>query len=410
MAESYYSILTSIGKAQIANALGLGTKVDFVTMKVGDGNGSYYNPTESQTDLVHTVWEGAIGQVAIDEDNSNWINIEVLIPPDVGDFFIREYCVFDASGNMLAIAKCAETYKPLPSDGSTKEINMKMVLAISNTSSITLKIDPTIIFAKKKDVDEVSSRVDALTTQLSEITQKQNKFTEDANGKLLYNGNKVGATKASELTLDPISGMSSTNVQAGIAEAFQYANNGKTSIANVVGKVTGSNTHAQIASEIQTDKNTMATNITSKGITANGTETLASLAGKVGQISVASLGGRKFATNTTSSSSSATSFTYLDGSTGTFYYLSVNGLSFKPTLIIAIGWDNSLRRNLTITYDELGLTSNNYPKVARLLDSSDSPTRYETYTFKADVSSASVYNGGFTLPSGSGTYTWFAFE
>lgn len=70
---------------------------------------------------------------------------------------------------MLAIAKCAETYKPLPSDGSTKEINMKMVLAISNTSSITLKIDPTIIFAKKKDVDEVSSRVDALTTQLSDL-------------------------------------------------------------------------------------------------------------------------------------------------------------------------------------------------------------------------------------------------
>ncbi len=169
MAESYYSILTSIGKAQIANALGLGTKVDFVTMKVGDGNGSYYNPTESQTDLVHTVWQGAIGQVAIDEDNSNWINIEVLIPPDVGGFFIREYGVFDASGNMLAIAKCAETYKPLPSDGSTKEINMKMVLAISNTSSITLKIDPTIIFAKKKDVDEVSSRVDALTTQLSDL-------------------------------------------------------------------------------------------------------------------------------------------------------------------------------------------------------------------------------------------------
>ncbi|WP_315074363.1 phage tail protein [uncultured Clostridium sp.] len=92
-----------------------------------------------------------------------------MIPPDVGGFFIREYGVFDASGNMLAIAKCAETYKPLPSDGSTKEINMKMVLAISNTSSITLKIDPTIIFAKKKDVDEVSSRVDAITTQLSDL-------------------------------------------------------------------------------------------------------------------------------------------------------------------------------------------------------------------------------------------------
>ncbi|NRT90084.1 phage tail protein [Clostridium beijerinckii] len=169
MAESYYSILTNVGKAQIANAIGLGNKIDFVKMKVGDGNGSYYNPTESQTDLVHTVWEGAIGHVAVDENNSNWINIEVLIPPDVGGFFIREYGIFDANNNMLAVAKCAETYKPLPADGSTKEINMKMIIAVSNTSSITLKIDPTILFAKKKDVDEVSTRVDQLSVSINNI-------------------------------------------------------------------------------------------------------------------------------------------------------------------------------------------------------------------------------------------------
>uniref|UniRef100_UPI00261A706E phage tail protein n=1 Tax=Clostridium sp. TaxID=1506 RepID=UPI00261A706E len=166
MAETYYSILTSIGKAKIANAAGLGNKINFVTMKVGDGNGSYYNPTESQTDLVHTVWQGNITQVAIDEDNSNWINIEVLIPPSDGGFFIREYGVFDSDGNMIAVAKCAETYKPLPADGGTKEITMKMVLAISNTSSITLKIDPTIIFAKKSEVETVQSQVNTISTEV----------------------------------------------------------------------------------------------------------------------------------------------------------------------------------------------------------------------------------------------------
>lgn len=166
MAETYYSILTSIGKAQIANGIGLGTKVDFVKMKVGDGNGTYYNPTESQLDLIHTVWEGPIGHVALDEDNPNWLNIEVLIPPDVGGFMIREYAVFDANNHMLAIAKCAETYKPLPSDGSTKEINMKMVLAVSNTSSITLKIDPSILFAKKSEVEVVQNQVTAIATEI----------------------------------------------------------------------------------------------------------------------------------------------------------------------------------------------------------------------------------------------------
>ncbi|MCI1478128.1 MAG: phage tail protein [Clostridium beijerinckii] len=183
MAESYYSILTNIGKAQIANAIGLGNKIDFVKMKVGDGNGSYYNPTESQTDLVHTVWEGAIGHVAVDENNPNWINIEVLIPPDAGGFFIREYGVFDANDNMLAVAKCAETYKPLPADGSTKEINMKMIIAVSNTSSITLKIDPTILFAKKKDVDEVSTRVDQLSVSINNInTQLSDRVYQAAGG------------------------------------------------------------------------------------------------------------------------------------------------------------------------------------------------------------------------------------
>jgi phage-related tail fiber protein len=50
MAEKFYSLLTNIGKAKIANSVGLGTKINFVTMKVGDGGGAYYEPTEDQTD------------------------------------------------------------------------------------------------------------------------------------------------------------------------------------------------------------------------------------------------------------------------------------------------------------------------------------------------------------------------
>ncbi|KAI3350800.1 phage tail protein [Clostridium botulinum] len=168
MDEKFYSILTSIGKAKIANSLGLGTKIDFVKMKVGDGGGKYYNPIETQLDLINTVWECNIGHVSVDDDNPNWINIEVLIPPTDGGFMIREYGVFDKDNNMLAIAKCAETYKPTASDGSTKEINIKMVLAVSNTSSINLKIDPTIIFAKKKEIEEVSLRVNELNKQIKD--------------------------------------------------------------------------------------------------------------------------------------------------------------------------------------------------------------------------------------------------
>lgn len=166
MAEKFYSLLTNIGKAKIANSVGLGTKINFVTMKVGDGNGSYYEPTEDQLDLKNTVWQGNINHVDIDPVNPSWINIEVMIPSNVGGFTIREYGAFDEEGNMIAICKCAESYKPVIADGSTKELLLNMILAVSNIESINLKIDPTIIFAKKSEVEQLRTDI---TTQLSDL-------------------------------------------------------------------------------------------------------------------------------------------------------------------------------------------------------------------------------------------------
>ena len=192
MAEKFYTIITDIGKAKIANCISQATKVDFVKMKVGDGGGKYYNPIETQTDLINTVWEGDIGHVVVDKENPNWINIEVILPADVGGFMIREYGVFDSENNLLAIAKCAETYKPVAAEGSTKELNMKMILAISNIDSITLKIDPALMYAKKKDLDVISNKV-------NELEDKLNKHIDDS----LYQeaGGTATAITLSMLTL-----------------------------------------------------------------------------------------------------------------------------------------------------------------------------------------------------------------
>lgn len=120
---------------------------------------------------------------------------------------------------------------------------------------------------------------------LAQLGLKQSYFTEDVNHKLYYKGSKVGATNANEISLSAISGMTSSNVQSGFSELFTFANNGKTSVASVVGNLTSSNTFAQITSEIQTDKNTLATNLTNKGITASGNDTLRNLVGLVGTMS-----------------------------------------------------------------------------------------------------------------------------
>lgn len=169
MAEQFYTIPTAIGKAKIANSIALGAKVNLKTMKIGDSNGIYYNPSESQTDLVHTVYSCEINSVEIDESNSNWINVVCAIPADVGDFFIREVGIFDDNNDLIAIGKYPETYKPLASNGSTKELYIKMTFEVTNVSSVTLKIDPTVILATKNDINILTNSIAKLTTQMSEI-------------------------------------------------------------------------------------------------------------------------------------------------------------------------------------------------------------------------------------------------
>lgn len=159
MEEQFYTILTNIGKASIANASALGDKVNFKSFALGDGGGNYYNPVESQTELKNEVWRGAIGNVSIDEENPNWIILENIIPASAGGFMIREAGVFDDEGNLIAIGKYPETYKPSIENGSAKDLIIKMILEVSNTSVVTLKIDPTTILATKKDIDSLDGRV-----------------------------------------------------------------------------------------------------------------------------------------------------------------------------------------------------------------------------------------------------------
>ncbi|WP_315080130.1 phage tail protein [uncultured Clostridium sp.] len=168
MEEKFYTILMNIGKAKIANSSVLGSKVNFTKIKAGDGNGKYYEPTEDQTKLANTIWEGNIRNTEVSKENPNWIEIEAIILSDEGGFTIREFGVFDEEDNLLAISKCAETYKPIISDGGVKELLIKMVLSVSNTENVSLKVDPTIVVAKKSDVEKVNVRVDEISSQMKE--------------------------------------------------------------------------------------------------------------------------------------------------------------------------------------------------------------------------------------------------
>jgi len=169
LSENFYTILTATGKAKLANSATLGSKVNFKTLKVGDGKGTYYEPSEDQTSLANKVWEGNINSISIDEINSNWIVIETIIPATDGGFFIREAGIFDEDEDLIAVSKISETYKPVISEGSTKDISIKIVLEVSNVDSVTLKIDPNVIVATKKDIQVLESKVQGVNEQLSDM-------------------------------------------------------------------------------------------------------------------------------------------------------------------------------------------------------------------------------------------------
>lgn len=210
MAEQFYNILTTFGKTKIANASVLGTKVNFATFAIGDGAGAYYNPTEDQLSLKNQVWSGTINNIEVSKENANWIILKVAIPGNVGGFTIRETGVFDTEGNLLAVGKHPETFKPVAENGSTKDINLKMILEVANTSSVNLNIDTAVVLATREEVQQIKSSVDDTVKQLEETNDelKQNTSENMKNMQL----NQIGMA----IELETLKGATLTGVDANI--------------------------------------------------------------------------------------------------------------------------------------------------------------------------------------------------
>ncbi|EOY7157825.1 phage tail protein [Clostridioides difficile] len=186
--KSYYTIITDVGKAKIANASVTGNKVGFVKIQLGDGGGSEYTPTESQTALKNVVWEGNIGNTTTDETAPNCIILESLIPSSVGGFMIREIGYLDDENNLIAISKYKECYKPSIEQGAVVDMKVKTVLIVSNVNNIELKIDPTIIFATLKDIQDLETKIGTVNTKIdttkTELTSNIETTKTELNGKI----------------------------------------------------------------------------------------------------------------------------------------------------------------------------------------------------------------------------------
>lgn len=161
MATKYFALLTNIGAAKLANATALGAQVEITQMAVGDGNGVLPTPNPAQTALTHELRRAQLNMLTIDPVNTNQIIAEQVIPEDAGGWWIREIGLFDKDGDMIAVANCAETYKPQLQEGSGRVQVIRVILIVSSTEAVTLKIDPSVVLATRKYVDDAVIKVKA---------------------------------------------------------------------------------------------------------------------------------------------------------------------------------------------------------------------------------------------------------
>ncbi|WP_447789216.1 phage tail protein [Pseudomonas farris] len=151
--SQFFATLTNVGMAKQANADALGLPWKFTEMGVGDANNTDPIPSATQTQLINEWRRRPLNQVRVDPVNPAVIIAEQIIPADEGGHWIREIGLYDADGDLVAVANCAPSFKPVLSQGSGRTQVVRMNFIVSSTGNITLKIDPSVVLATREYVD-----------------------------------------------------------------------------------------------------------------------------------------------------------------------------------------------------------------------------------------------------------------
>lgn len=155
MSVKYFAILTHQGAAKLANATALGTTLNLTQLAIGDGNGTLPVPDAAQTRLINQTRIAPLNALSVDPENDSQIVAEQIIPENEGGYWIRELGLFDDAGVLIAVANCPETYKPQLQEGSGRTQTIRMVVVVSSTAAVTLKIDPSVVLATRKYADDL---------------------------------------------------------------------------------------------------------------------------------------------------------------------------------------------------------------------------------------------------------------
>lgn len=276
MTAKYFAILTNQGAARLANAAALGTKLNLTQMAVGDANGVLPTPDPAQTKLINQKRIAPLNLLTVDPANTSQIIAEQIIPENEGGFWIREIGLYDDAGVLIAVANCPETYKPELQEGSGRTQTIRMILIVSSTSAISLKIDPSVVLATRQYVDdkviEVKSYADGLmraheqsrnhpdaTTTAKGFTQLNSSVTDDSETqaatpkavKIVMDNASARLAKERNLADLPNPALARQNLQLGDSSTKNTGTTANTVAAGDDVRITGSMQKSQNGADIQ---------------------------------------------------------------------------------------------------------------------------------------------------------------
>ena len=276
MTAKYFAILTSQGAAKLANATMLGSKLNLTQLAVGDANGVLPTPDPAQTKLINQKRIAPLNLLTVDPANTSQIIAEQIIPENEGGFWIREIGLYDDDGILIAVANCPETYKPELQEGSGRTQTIRMILIVSSTSAITLKIDPSVVLATRQYVDdkviEVKSYADGLmraheqsrnhpdaTTTAKGFTQLNSSVTDDRETqsatpkavKIAMDNANARLAKERNLSDLPNPALARQNLQLGDSSTKNTGTTANTVAAGDDARITGAMQKSQNGADIQ---------------------------------------------------------------------------------------------------------------------------------------------------------------
>ncbi|HFF8948579.1 phage tail protein [Serratia marcescens] len=226
--NKYKAIITTAGAAKIAAASAGGTQLKIVSMAVGDGNGTLPTPNPAQTKLVNEKCRAALNGLTIDKALKNHILAEMIIPANVGGFWLREMGLYDEAGTLIAVSNMAESYKPKLEEGSGRTQTLRMILIVSSTEAVQVIAGGDTVLATKDFVadaiaahEKTRNHPDASTTakglvQLSSATSSTDE-TKASTPKALKTVSDASMKKAANLSDLPDKAAARGNLALGTA-------------------------------------------------------------------------------------------------------------------------------------------------------------------------------------------------